>query len=248
MSDDLLEAVLEAHGGRPAWLGVGSLTARVATLGPFWGARGWPDAFADTVVTCDVHRQRIEYSSFGPSRFRAVLDVEPGPPRVDRVTLWRGDELVDEETDPRAHFPAFNGSVRWTATQVVYFAGYALWNYLMEPHLLARPDIISHEIEPWREDGQTWRRLAVRFPDAIATHNVDQVFYFDAELRQRRMDYLPDLTGNTVAHYTSGHQRFDGVLFPTHREVHHHRPDGTTLPGAAGIWNEISDVHLHRGP
>ena len=40
--------------------------------------------------------------------------------------------------------------------------------------------------------------------------------YSDDQLRQRRMDYSPDVTGNPpVAHYTHDPQTFDGFVFPT---------------------------------
>jgi hypothetical protein len=56
---------------------VRGLTAHVATLGPFWGDHGWPNALADTTVTLDTTRQHIEYSSFGVGRRRAVFDIRP---------------------------------------------------------------------------------------------------------------------------------------------------------------------------
>jgi hypothetical protein len=76
------------------------------------------------------------------------------------------------------------------------------------------PGVTAREIEPWHEDGETWRRLAVTFPPAIANHNPDQVFYYDQDVMQRRMDYSPDVTGNPrIAHYTRDPKTFDGFVF-----------------------------------
>jgi hypothetical protein len=58
---------------------------------------------------------------------------------------------------------------------------YAMWNYLTAPLLFTYPGVESRAIEPWQEDGQTWRRFAVTFPGNLATHNRDQVFYYDAD-------------------------------------------------------------------
>jgi len=98
----------------------------------------------------------------------------------------------------------------------------------------------AHEVEPWQEDGETWRRLHVTFPDTIATHNPEQVFYFDADGMQRRMDYAPEVNGSPpTAHYTGDSKTFGGIVVPTRRRVHrrnvaHHprRPYPTIWPPA----------------
>jgi len=46
-----------------------------------------------------------------------------------------------------------------------------MWNYLTEPFVFTYPGVETREIEPWREDGETWRRLTVTFPETIANHN-----------------------------------------------------------------------------
>ena len=51
------------------------------------------------------------------------------------------------------------------------------------------PDVEAHEIDPWQEAGETWRRLAVTFPPSNANHNPDQIFYYDVKYMQRRMEY-----------------------------------------------------------
>jgi hypothetical protein len=42
--NDLLDLVLDAHGGPKRWSGVSTLTAKLAFCGPFWGQQGFPDA------------------------------------------------------------------------------------------------------------------------------------------------------------------------------------------------------------
>ncbi len=41
--NDLLAAVLDAHGGVENWSNVAMLTAKMSLGGPFWVARGWPE-------------------------------------------------------------------------------------------------------------------------------------------------------------------------------------------------------------
>jgi hypothetical protein len=235
--------VLDAHGGLDTWAQVTKLTAHLSLGGPFWAARGWPGVYANQTVTIDPHREHITFTPFtAPSR-TSVFDVGS-----ERVTIRSADgRFIEERTDPRASYPVFNDSARWDAIQVAYFTSAAVWNYLAEPFVFTYPGVQAREIEPWREDGQIWRRLAVRFPASIANHNADQVFYYNRKFMQRRMDYSPDVTGNPpVAHYTHDPRTFDGFVFPTRRLVHLHNAGGIADQRFAGITIDVDDVAIER--
>jgi hypothetical protein len=110
---------------------------------------------------------------------------------------------------------------------VIYFFGYATWNYLTTPFLLARPDVAVAEGRPWYEDGQRWRSLRVVFPAAIATHTREQVFYFDERGLVRRIHYAVEILGAVpVAHYVDDYRTFDGIVAPPRRRVFARQPDG----------------------
>jgi hypothetical protein len=82
--------------------------------------------------------------------------------------------------------------------------------------LLARPDVVSEEGTPWQENGQTWRRLQIRFPANIATHNTNQTLYIDGDGLLKRHDYDVDISGGTQAvHYMSEYREAGGFRFPT---------------------------------
>ncbi len=154
-------------------------------------------------------------------------------------------EVVEERTDPRVSYPMpFDPfTTPWDAIQVAYFTSAAVWNYLTEPFGLTYPGVEAREIEPWDEDGQTWRRLAVTFPKSNANHNPDQVFYYDENFMQRRMHYSPYVTGSPpVDHYTHNPKTFDGFVFPTRRRVHRHDADGVADQSFAAITIDIDDV------
>jgi hypothetical protein len=243
--DELLAGVLDAHGGLESWKRVTNLTARLSLGGPFWAARGWPDVYADQTVTVDSHREHITFAPFTAPDRVSVLDVDP-----ERVTIQTADgEVVDARTDPRASYPMpFDRlATSWDGIQIAYFTSAAVWNYLTEPFGFTYPGVEAREIEPWRENGETWRRLAVKFPKTNANHNSDQVFYFDENFMQRRMDYSPYVTGSPrVAHYTHDPKTFDGIVFPTRRLVHHHDADGVADQSLAGITLDIDTVALER--
>ena len=182
------------------------------------------------------------YTPFTAPDRRSVFDVDP-----ERITIQTTDgHLVEQRADPRASFAGYDVSTHWDAVQVAYFSSYALWNYLTTPFLFTYPGVQVHEIEPWQEEGQTWRRLHVTFPPTITTHNPEQTFYYDADGMQRRMDYIVQVNGNAViAHYTGDPQTFGGLVFPTRRLVYRRYPDGTADRSRAAITIDIHDITIN---
>ncbi len=243
--DHLLIAVLDAHGGLSNWAKATKITAQMSLGGPFWGARGWPDVYSKQTVTLDPHREHITFAPFTAPNRVSVLDV--GPERVAIRTPY--GHIVEERVNPRQSFPTVfaDSTTPWDAIQVAYFTSAAVWNYLTEPFVFTRPGVEAREIEPWAEAGQTWRRLAVTFPSTIANHNANQVFYYDNQFMQRRMDYSPEVTGKPpIAHYTHDHKIFDGFVFPTRRLVHLHDGSGVANQRFAPITIDVTAVTVDR--
>ncbi|GHD42399.1 hypothetical protein [Streptomyces galbus] len=241
---DLINFVIEKHGGLKLWEEASRVSATVHVRGGFWAYKGQPDLLGVEEVTADLRRRHIEMSPFGEGQSLS-FDAED-----DRVVITRTDGSVVEELDrPRASMAGFAGDTQWTAAQTGYFISYATRMYLLEPYLFTLPGITTREVEPWSEAGETWRRLEVTFPDSfLPTHNSVQTYYFDAETGlQRRMDYSPDVNGNPpVAHYTSEHQNFGGLIVPTRRRVLLRRDDNTAIHEAAAILLDVTDVRLER--
>lgn len=239
--NDLLELVLDAHGGLGRWWDVSTLTATLAVGGPFWKLRGFPDAFLEQTLTVSAHR---EYAFFTPwiTAHRSLI-FDTGP---EQVTL-RGarGHVIRSLVDPRPSYAGYDPWSPWDALQVGYFLGYATWNYLTTPFLLTYPGVHAREISPRREDGQTWRRLLVTFPAAIATHSAEQIFYFGDHGLLRRVDYAFDISGGAlIADYAEGYQSFDGFAFPTRRRIYDRNPDGTADQTVAQITLDIQGINV----
>jgi hypothetical protein len=67
----------------------------------------------------------------------------------------------------------------------------------------------------------------VTYPDAIATHNAEQVFFYDADGMQRRVDYAPEVVGRACfVEYSDRQRTFDGLVFPTRWQVYRRVRDG----------------------
>jgi hypothetical protein len=173
------------------------------------------------------------------SLFRTVAASSP-------PTVWRSKQLaVGRSTS--APIPAQRSWAkvlrRPGTLHLAYFTGCAMWTFLTVPFLLNEPGFITEELDPWREDGETWRRLRALFPNRIACHNPDQVFYFGPDGLLRRHDYNMEVVTNlATADYTDDHQVFGGISFPTLRRAVGRQQDGTTEPEPALFTIDIADL------
>ncbi len=104
------------------------------------------------------------------------------------------------------------------------------------------------DVEPWEEDGETWRRHEATFPDTIASHSTVQMYYFDSVTGlQRHMDYNVEVNGRAeVAHYTSEHKDIDGPVAPARRPVLPWDKDNVGLRNSAAILLDGNDARLHN--
>jgi len=241
MTEPLLEKVLDAHGGLGLWSGLTKITAHLSIGGPIWAAKGWADALVKETVEIETKTERSVFSPFTKPGLRSVFEVGP-----ERVTIESaGGGVVERRVDPRRAFKGFIRYTPWDILHLGYFVGYGIWNYLTAPFVFTYPGVEAREIDPWDEAGQTWRRLHVTFPASIATHSPRQVFYFDADGLQRRMDYVTEILGSTlVGHYTAQHRSFGGLVVPTWRRVFRRNPDGTVNLNMPSITIDIEDVAL----
>ncbi|MFF0190574.1 hypothetical protein [Streptomyces sp. NPDC005244] len=103
------------------------------------------------------------------------------------------------------------------------------------------------EVAPWDEDGETWRRLQVTFPTAIASHSRQQTCYFDSATGlQRRLNYDVEVNGwATAGHYTSEHEDFGGLIVPTRRRVLLRNEENIADHTFCAILLDVDDVRLH---
>jgi hypothetical protein len=236
----LVESSIEAHGGLGRWRQVRQISASFAPGGVGFKQRG-QEAFTQmpTRVTVDTHEQKTIFAPFLAPGQCAVY--EP-----NRTTIETADGTVLEElNNPRDSFKNMGAGTPWKATQLAYFAGYAMWMYLTVPFSLLRDGIACEEAEPWDEDGETWRSLSVNFPSSYVTHSREQTLYFDANGLIRRQDYTAEVSGGVkVAHYLHDHEAFDGIVFPTKRRVYLRGPDRRPQKEPVVISADLGDFKL----
>jgi hypothetical protein len=240
---ELLDRAIAAHGGMPRWEQVQTCTAHLTVTGPLLAMKGVSGLLGqpggELWFRAATHAQRVTISPFEPTGRRGVF-------APDRTAIETDDgHLIEERPNPRAHFTGHTRQTPWDDLDLLYFVGYAGWNYLTTPFLLARPDVTVAEGQPWPEVGQTWRSLRVVFPASIATHSKEQVFYFDDRGLLRRIDYAAEIAGSVpAAHYADEYREFGGIMVPTRRRVFARRPDGrpdrTKLSFAIDLIGEVS--------
>jgi hypothetical protein len=128
---------------------------------------------------------------------------------------------------------------------LAYFSGYAMWNYLNTPFILALPGFQTEEIEPWDENGEKRRRLKVAFPDHIATHCPEQIFHVNGEGLICRVDYSAPVAGGApTAHYLDDHKDFSGITMATRRRALRRKADGTAIPDPVFVAIDIAEIRF----
>ncbi len=235
---ELLDLAIAAHGGMQRWEQIQTCTAHLAAYGPLLEMKGATSILGqpggEFLFRGDAHSQRATISPFKTTGRHGVF-------APDRTAIETDDgHVIEERANPRAAFAGHTRQTPWDDLDLIYFISYASWNYLTTPFLLARPDVTVDEGKPWQEDGQMWRSLHVVFPDSIATHTKEQVFYFDDRGLLRRIDYAVEIAGSVpVAHYVDDYRAFDGIMVPTRRRVFLRQPDGHPDRGSLTIAIDV---------
>lgn len=240
----LLDEVLAAHGGVEAWKSVSAITAR-GRLGGLLPRRFPGDRLASFTVRVQVAEPRTVLHGFPQAGQRAVL--ERGDVRIETAE----GERLDSRTGPRSAFSGLSGlrrNVRWDPLDTAYFAGYAFWNYLTAPFLLARDDVDVTEGEPGQASGRRWRRLQATFPARFDTHCREQTFHVDDDGLIRRHDFVAEPVGRwaAAALHCDEHRRFDGLVLPTRRRVHPRGPGGRVLSRPTLLALDFDEIEIER--
>lgn len=208
----LLANAIEAHGGLNRWNARERLTATFAMGGDVWALKGVEQDHLQRTVRIDLRRGQALIEPFGRSGQHSEFSPE-------RVAIVSADErVVAERKDPRTSFARHDMRTHWDPLHRIYFESCALWTCLTTPFLLSEKPSEVHEIEPCLEGSEVWRGLRATFSPAIASHSIEQDFYFGPDLLIRRHDYRVEIAGNfPVAEYVSNPVDVDGIKIPTRR-------------------------------
>jgi hypothetical protein len=237
--NDLLARTLEAHGGLARWNELKTLSAHLTQGGILWGMKGHAGILDEVNVTIDLHRPWTSHAPFGAADRRTAVT-----PNQVAIETTEG-ALVEVLDNPRASFAGYGLETPWSEAQLAYFVGYAMWNYLTAPFSFALPGFGVEELGPWKEAGQTLRRLQVTFPGNVATHNPVQTFYIAPDGLLWRHDYNVDINGGTPAvHYFADHVTVAGITLPTKHRIYLRNEDLGHSPEPLVVAIDLSNIRL----
>jgi hypothetical protein len=238
--DDLLRFTIEAHGGLENWLKFDRISARIICGGVTWQMKQQPGVLDDIHVSSDTKREFTTHYPFINKGWGSSFE----PHRV--AILDENDDVIEELDNPRASFAGHTTETPWTKLQLAYFAGYAMWTYFNAPFNFAGPEYKVQELTPWQENGETFRRLQVTYPEEIATHGPVQTFYIDKQGLIKRHDYNVDVFGGSAAaHYLSDYVDVQGIKVATKRRVYVRLEDNTALlPDPLLVSVDLSEISL----
>ena len=245
----LLVDAIAAHGGLDRWRQIDRLILDVEIGGNILALKGCSPRLRRLRVEVDPREVHAVLTPFPRAGQRGIFER-------DRLRIETDDgTLVVERAIVRDASGAVPRRLLWSHLDLLYFLGYALWNYSGTPFVFTWPGFECREGAPWRlgdgpgspkrlrrEGGSIWRTLHVRYPPDVPTHCRDQVFYFDERHVLRRLDYTADVFGSFArgAHLCDDTRQFDGILIPTRRVVHPRRRNGQPL-----VFLRVMEGHVH---
>jgi hypothetical protein len=178
-------------------------------------------------VAVDTRRVYISLAPFPGGGMRGIFDGH-----TVRIETDNDGRILRQRGIVRAADEGVARRIVWDDLDLLYFLGYALWNYAVMPFVLLWPGFECHEGNLWRErDGSVWRKFHVTYPAAFPTHSREQTCYFDEAGLLRRLDYTAKVFCDCAraAHYCEAHREYGGLIFPTHRVVFPCLPSGHPL-------------------
>jgi len=234
---DLLETVIEAHGGLGRWNQLDAVSVHGVNGGALWALKSQPGVLDDVFVRASLHQERESHHPFGAPDRRSAFT----PERV-AIETTQGD-VVEALEQPRASFAGHTLETPWTTLQLAYFVGTAMWTYLTQPFTFALPGFETAELDPWQEAGEKWRRLHVVWPSYLATHSTEQTLYVGEDGLIRRHDYDVEIMGGSgAAHYISDYTQMAGLMIPTCHRIFPRQPDGQTLREPLIVSIDVSEI------
>jgi hypothetical protein len=233
----LAEKAVAGHGGITAWQQVEEVVVQVSSGGFAFASKFQGHAVRGVNARVATSGQQVLFEGYPSSGQRGVLEAD-GSVRIETPE----GAVAAARASPRAAFGDLRHRLWWDRLDILYFATYAIWTYIATPFVFLREGYELRELDPWDERGESWRRLAVSFPEEVHTHSREQVFYIDDAGLIRRHDYTAEPFGGwaRAAHYCFDHRSFDGLLLPTRRLVYPRRADNRPRSHPRLVWIEVS--------
>jgi len=216
MESALLKRVIEAHGGLERWNQVESIQVSLDIFGPILITRFKSPWLSNISACVFTEKPYVSFHHFPEQGMTSIFDG------FSVYIFDQQDRIVSERNFKHDTSLKTKPRLLWDHLDLVYFLGYALWNYLCSPFMFSNSQFECMEGDDWLEnDGAHLASLHVHYPDSIPTHCRDQVFYFNQKGLLRRNDYTCEIISPVSfgAHFCDEHKTIGGLVFPTRRRV-----------------------------
>jgi hypothetical protein len=172
----IIKGVIEAHGGLALWNSLEALEAEISARGLLFTIKR-QSVLNHIRVRASTREPRFAFFDF-PQRGQTSELIGN-----DEVCIVDSDgKVVERRLQPRSAFKGIRRKIYWDKLDFIYFAGYAIWNYLTTPFLFLRKGFQFEILTPLTDDQPTMARMRITFPADIPTHCLTQIFYFDERL------------------------------------------------------------------
>jgi hypothetical protein len=213
----IVDASIDRHGGRAAWLAIGALRVECTRFGGIVRlVKGQGRTFSlPGVFVIDPQAQRTAFLDY-PTAGQTTVYVGG---TISVVATASGRELERHERY-RSRFGSLRARLaQWSNLDVAYFLGYSQANYHAYP--FAFPELQFVAQRGYHRRGETWQALTLEYPAGFDCHCRRQTFHLDPTGLLRRIDYHVDIVGraSTSAHLCEDYMNIGGVLFPRRRRI-----------------------------
>ncbi len=234
----IVQEAIEAHGGMEYWNSLKAIDAVISARGFLFTAKRRP-VLEHVRMRASTGEPRFTFSDF-PKPGQSAELIGDDEVRI----LDSGGMVIARREKPRLAFRKIRRQFFWDDLDFVYFGGYATWNYLTAPFLLARKGFLLEALEPVQTPFGQLVRVQATFPTDIPTHSRKQVFYFDDRRLLRRLDYTAEVVGGwaSAAHFCDEYKTFGRLVVPTRRRVLPLFSRQKPLPGPTLVAIDVHDV------
>lgn len=238
-----LERIIERHGGADAWRRCRRLTVRISADGFAFSSHGQGGALLGKRAEIRPAERRVTFDPY-------PVDGLQGVWTPTRVWLADGARVVKERSNPRSSFARPIKLIRWDELDMLYFCGYALWNYLSFPWLLREDGVTVSVTDNAPDIVAGCLTLRADFAADFPTHSRSQCFHIDrGTLLLKRHDYVADPVGRlaTAANICQASEVVKGLRFYTKRLVLPRLGPRLVLPGPKLVKIDITDIEVEEG-
>ncbi len=189
-------------------------------------------------ITIDIREEKVHFQNF------------PGP---NATAMW-SPLLLKINAVKRIYNQKTLASIRrrfyWDNFDLLYFVGYACYNYFIFPYLLTKPYCHLKDVTDIIFNGSNVLRFHVKFDSTFPTHCSEQYFYIDSDGKLIRHDYDPVffMPWAKACHLCLDHIDVFGIKMPSHRKALPRTSSNSYFHWPVMVWINVHSASFSHQP